>query len=221
MARQLASRAARAALVVAALVGALAHMTAAFAEVRPLKLVALGDSLTAGYGLAADAALPAVQERLLRAKGERVDIVNAGVSGDTASGGLDRLDWSVPDGTDGVIVALGANDMLRGTDPAVTQKALEEIVVRLKARGIPVMLAGMLAGRNLGEDYVRRFDRIYPDLAAAHDLVLFLLEGVAGERALNLPDGIHPTRQGVERIAERMLPSVEGFVARVRARKGG
>lgn len=183
----------------------------------PLKLVALGDSLTAGYRLPAEAAFPAVLERALKAKGYRVEIANAGVSGDTSTGGLDRLDWSVPDGTQGVILELGANDMLRGTDPAVTRKALETIIARLKARNIPVLLAGMLAAPNLGTEYRARFDAIYPDLAKAHDLVLypFFLDGVAGMRANTMDDGLHPTARGVERVVEGILPSVETFLGRL------
>jgi acyl-CoA thioesterase I len=188
------------------------------AQAAPLQIVALGDSLTAGYGLPQDAAFPAVLERELRKRGYDVRIANAGVSGDTASGGLDRLDWSVPDGTDGVIVALGANDMLRGLDPAVTGRALEAIVGRLKARDIPVMLAGMYAGRNLGPDYVRRFDAIYPDLAQRHGLVLypFFLEGIAGDPKLNLADRVHPSAAGVERMVANILPTVERFLARLK-----
>ncbi|HZH52756.1 MAG TPA: arylesterase [Microvirga sp.] len=185
------------------------------AQGEPIRLVALGDSLTAGYGLPQEAAFPVVLERALKAKGYRVEIANAGVSGDTSSGGLDRLDWSVPDGTDGVIVELGANDMLRGVDPAVTRRAIETIVTRLKERGIPVMLAGMYASRNLGPDYVKKFDSLYPDIAKKHDLVLypFFLDGVAGERSLNLQDGIHPTAKGIEIIVARILPTVEQFIA--------
>ena len=181
---------------------------------RTLRIVALGDSLTAGFGLPQSAAFPAVLERALKARGHQVEIVNAGVSGDTATGGLDRLDWSVPDGTDAVILELGANDMLRGVDPAVTRQALETIVTRLKARGIRVMLAGMYATRNLGPGYVQRFDAIYREIAREHGLVLypFFLEGIAGQRQLNLPDGLHPTAQGVEKIVERILPSVESFL---------
>lgn len=201
----------------AALLAGLAPVTAQAPQGQPIRLVALGDSLTAGYGLPANAAFPAVLERALQAKGRRVEIANAGVSGDTASGGLDRLDWSVPDGTDGVIVELGANDMLRGLDPAVTRKAIETIVERLKARNIPVMLAGMYASRNLGEDYVRRFEALYREIAEKHGLVLypFFLDGIAGERALNLPDGLHPTAKGVEVIVERILPTVETFLSRL------
>ncbi|WP_134500920.1 arylesterase [Microvirga pakistanensis] len=204
----------------AALVAMIAPSSTPLAQERTLRLVALGDSLTAGYGLPQEAAFPAVLERALKAKGYRVEIANAGVSGDTSSGGLDRLDWSVPDGTDGVIVELGANDMLRGLDPAVTRRSLETIVERLKARNIPVMLAGMYASRNLGADYIRKFDILYSDIAKRHDLVLypFFLDGVAGERSLNLPDGLHPTVKGVEIIVERILPSVEAFLARLTQR---
>ena len=161
---------------------------------RVLKIVALGDSLTAGYLLPDKDAFPVVLEAALKTRGHAVEVANAGVSGDTAGGGLDRLDWSVPDGTEGVILELGANDMLRGTDPDLTRRALDTIVTRLKARGIPVMLAGMYAGRNMGPDYVKRFDAIYPDLAARHGLVLypFFLDGVAGVAGMSLPDGLHP-----------------------------
>jgi acyl-CoA thioesterase-1 len=201
---------------------ALAHTGDAAAQGaagRPIKLVALGDSLTAGYNLPQSAAFPAVLERALKGRGHNVEVANAGVSGDTASGGLGRLDWSVPEGTDGVIVALGANDMLRGLDPAVTRRALDTIVTRLKERGIAVMLAGMYASRNLGADYGRRFDAIYKDLAEKHGIVLypFFLEGVAGDRSLNLPDGLHPSAKGVERIVEGVLPTVERFLNRLKA----
>ncbi|WP_018261293.1 arylesterase [Methylobacterium sp. WSM2598] len=184
---------------------------------RALHLVALGDSLTAGYGLPAEAAFPTVLERALKAKGLAVTVENAGVSGDTTTGGLDRLDWSVPEGTDGVILELGANDMLRGTDPAVAERNLDAIVARLRGRGIPVLLAGMKAGRNLGPDYVARFDAIYPRLAERYGLVLypFFLDGVAGDRGLTLADGLHPTARGVERIVAGILPTVETFAARL------
>ncbi|TGE02743.1 arylesterase [Methylobacterium nonmethylotrophicum] len=188
------------------------------AQDRALTLVALGDSLTAGYGLPADAAFPVQLEAALKAKGHAVTVANAGVSGDTATGGLDRVAWSVPDGTDGVILELGANDMLRGTDPAVTEKALDGIIATLKARGIPVLLAGMRAAPNLGPDYGRRFDAIYPRLAERYGLVLypFFLDGIAGDRSLNLPDGLHPTRAGVARVVAGILPSVETFLTRLR-----
>jgi acyl-CoA thioesterase-1 len=201
----------------AALAVMIAPLSAPLAQGQPLRLVALGDSLTAGYGLPQEDAFPAVLERALKAKGYRAEIANAGVSGDTSSGGLDRLDWSVPDGTDGVIVELGANDMLRGLDPSLTRKSIGAIVERLKARNIPVMLAGMYASRNLGPDYVQKFDSLYPDIAKRHGLVLypFFLDGVAGERSLNLPDGLHPTARGVEIIVQRILPTVESFIGRL------
>ncbi|GEP02665.1 arylesterase [Methylobacterium oxalidis] len=203
-----------------ALFAALAALTlpAAAEGPRPLNLVAFGDSLTAGYRLPADAAFPASLERALRAKGHAVTVANAGVSGDTTTAGLDRLDWSVPDGTDGVILELGGNDMLRGTDPAVTRKALDAILGRLKERNIPVLLAGMRASANLGPDYVARFDAIFPDLARRHEVALypFFLQGVAGERGLNLDDGMHPNAKGVEAIVAGILPSVESFLGRLR-----
>lgn len=188
------------------------------AQIRPLKLVALGDSLTAGYGLPATAAFPVVLQGALAAKGIKVEIANAGVSGDVAQGGLDRLDWSVPDGTDAVIVELGANDSFRGFDPAVTKQALETIVTRLKGRGIAVMLAGMLAPPNLGPDYAARFNGMYREIADRHGLVLypFFLEGVAGRRELNLPDGIHPTAEGIRVIVQNILPTVETFLAGIK-----
>src|SRR5262245_48943025 len=162
---------------------------------RPVRIVALGDSLTAGYGLAADKAFPARLARALAARGHVVEIANAGVSGDTTSDGLARLDWSVPDGTDAVILELGANDALRGIDPAIVRAALEAIMSRLKERRIAVLLAGMRAPPNLGVDYVRAFDAIFPELATKFGAVLypFFLDGVATERNLNQPDGMHPT----------------------------
>lgn len=190
------------------------------AQNRPLRLVALGDSLSAGYGLPANAAFPAVLEKQLRAAGLAVEVANAGVSGDTSQGGLERLDWSVPDGTDGVILELGANDALRGVDPAVTEKALDTIITRLKARDIPVLLTGMYAPRNLGEAYYARFDAIYPRLAQKHGLVLypFFLEGVAGDRRLNQPDLLHPTAEGIGVIVQSILPTVRRFIATLPAK---
>jgi acyl-CoA thioesterase-1 len=178
----------------------------------------LGDSLTAGLGLPADEAFPAKLERALKAKGLAIEVINAGVSGDTASGGLARLDWSVPEGTDAVILELGANDMLRGIDPKLTRQALEEIVRRLSARGVPVLLAGMRAAANLGNDYRRAFEALYSDLASRYDLLLypFFLDGVAGEAGLNQSDGLHPTAAGVDAIVARILPKVEELVRRAR-----
>jgi acyl-CoA thioesterase I len=210
-----------AAAIVAAVTIAVAVPPSAAAE-RPVRIVALGDSLTAGYGLAANAAFPARLEKALKAKGLAVAIANAGVSGDTAAGGLARLDWSVPDGTEAVIVALGANDMLRGVDPKVTRRALEEIVRRLRARRIEVLLAGMRAAPNLGPDYGREFEAIFTDLAKTYDLLLypFFLDGVAADAKLNQGDGIHPTAAGVDRIVAGILPKAEELIARVRAKRG-
>jgi acyl-CoA thioesterase I len=206
------------ALVVTAL--ALAVPRAGAAD-GPVRIVALGDSLTAGFGLPANAAFPARLEQALRAKGIAVEISNAGVSGDTAAGGLARLDWSVPEGTEAVIVELGANDTLRGIDPKVTRQALEEIVRRLRGRGIAVLLAGMRAAPNLGPDYARDFEAIYSDLAARNDLLLypFFLDGVATDARLNQRDGLHPTAAGVDAIVARILPKAEELVARARARR--
>jgi acyl-CoA thioesterase I len=184
---------------------------------RPVNIVALGDSLTAGYGLAANEAFPAQLQRALKAKGLAVNVVNAGVSGDTATGGLARLDWSVPDGTDAVILELGANDALRGFDPAVTRKALDAMLRRLQQRRIRVLLCGMIAPPNLGAEYGRAFNAIYPELAAQTGAILypFFLAGVAADPKLNQSDGLHPTAAGVAVIVARMLPEVEELIARV------
>ena len=186
----------------------------------PLRIVALGDSLTAGYQLAPTDAFPAKLQAALRAKGYDVEVVNAGVSGDTAANGLARLDWSVPAETDAVIVELGANDMLRGLDPARTRATLAEILARLRARGLPVLLAGMRASPNLGPDYVAAFDAIFPDLARQYGALLypFFLDGVALDRGLTLPDGLHPNAPGVDVIVARILPSVEALMSRARPR---
>jgi acyl-CoA thioesterase-1 len=215
------ARVQRCAVVAAALALAVPMGEPAAAADRPVRIVALGDSLTAGYGLPADAAFPAKLEKALTAKGLAVEIANAGVSGDTASGGLARLDWSVPEGTDAVIVELGANDMLRGIDPGVTRQALEQIVRRLTDRRIAVLLAGMRAAPNLGLDYGRDFETIYSDLAARHDLLLypFFLDGVAAEAKLNQGDGLHPTAAGVDAIVAGILPQAEALVARVRSKR--
>lgn len=206
------------ALVSLSAVGIVRAQTPA-AAAKPLKVVVLGDSLSAGYGLPAAAAFPAKLQIALRAKGIAVDVDNAGVSGDTSSGGLGRLDWSVPDGTDAVIVELGANDALRGTDPDVTRKALSEIIQRLQARHISVLLCGMLAPPNHGADYATRFNAIYPYLAKKFGVPLypFFLDGVAADAALNQADGMHPTAAGVDRIVERVLPVVEAFLGNIKS----
>jgi acyl-CoA thioesterase I len=185
---------------------------------RIVNIVAFGDSLTAGYGLAANEAFPVQLQRALTAKGLAVNVVNAGVSGDTTAGGLARLDWSIPDGTDAVILELGANDALRGFDPAVTRKALDAMLRRLQARKIPVLLCGMLAPPNLGAEYGRAFNSIYPDLAAQDGAILypFFLTGVAADPKLNQRDGLHPTAAGVAVIVDRILPQVEELIAHAR-----
>ena len=196
---------------------ALAPLAPATAQdaARPVKLVVLGDSLSAGYGLPASAAFPVRLQAALKDKGIATDMINAGVSGDTTSGGLGRLDWSVPDGTQGVILELGANDALRGTDPKVPREALTEIVKRLQARNIAVLLCGMLAPPNYGADYADKFNAIYPDLAKQFGVPLypFFLEGVAGNTKLALADGMHPTPEGVDIVVKNILPSVEAFIA--------
>src|SRR6266481_1678430 len=175
-----------------------------WAAERVVNIVAFGDSLTAGYGLAA--------------KGLAVNVVNAGVSGDTTAGGLARLDWSVPDGTDAVILELGANDALRGFDPAVTRKALDTMLRRLQERKIPVLLCGMVAPPNMGAEYGRAFNAIYPDLAVQTGAILypFFLAGVAADPKLNQRDGLHPTAAGVAVIVDHILPQVEELIARAK-----
>jgi acyl-CoA thioesterase-1 len=186
----------------------------------PIKMVVLGDSLSAGFGLSGPDAFPAKLQKALKVRGIAIDMTNAGVSGDTSSGGRDRLDWSVPAGTQAVIVELGANDALRGTDPAVTRKALTDIVARLKARGIAVMLCGMLAPPNYGEDFAARFNSIYPDIAKSSGVPLypFFLEGVAADAKLNQADGLHPTAEGIDIIVKNILPTVEALLSPISRR---
>ena len=184
---------------------------------EPVKIVALGDSLTAGYNLPASAAFPVRLEQALAAKGHAVKVANAGVSGDTATGGLARLEWSVPSGTEAVVLELGANDMLRGVDPKITLNALDRIMSRLKERKVAVLLAGMRAIPNLGVDYGEGFETIYVDIAAKYDPVFypFFLEGIAGVAQFNQRDGLHPTAAGVDVVVAGMLPKAEELVARV------
>jgi acyl-CoA thioesterase I len=195
---------------------AFAQMSAA-STAKPIKMVVLGDSLSAGLGLSASSAFPARLQKSLKSKGIAVDIINAGVSGDTSSGGRDRLDWSVPEGTEAVILELGANDALRGIDPAVTRAALTDILTRLKARGIPVLLCGMVAPPNYGSDYSARFNAIYPELAKSFGVPLypFFLAGVATDARLNQADGLHPTAEGVDVIVKNILPTVEAFLGAI------
>ncbi|WP_197521194.1 arylesterase [Bradyrhizobium icense] len=189
----------------------------ATASAKPVKMVVLGDSLSAGLGLSAPAAFPARLQKALSDKGIKVDMINAGVSGDTTSGGRDRLDWSVPEGTEAVILELGANDALRGIDPAITRAALTDILTRLKARKIAVLLCGMLAPPNYGSEYAARFNAIYPELSKSFGVPLypFFLEGVASEAKLNQADGIHPTAEGVDIIVKNILPTVEAFIGTI------
>jgi acyl-CoA thioesterase I len=199
---------------VALLVGA-----SAVAGADTVRIVALGDSLTAGYGLDAEDSFPVRLEAELKRRGHDVDVINAGVSGDTTRGGLERLDWAVPEGTDAVIVELGANDALRGVDPEATRTNLDRIIAELVERDIAVLLAGMQAPPNLGDDYAAAFNAIYPDLAERYDVVFypFFLEGVAAERHLNQADGMHPNAAGVAAIVERIVEPVETLITAARA----
>ena len=187
----------------------------------PLQIVAFGDSLTAGFGLPPAAAFPAQLQKALRARGHDVAVTNAGVSGDTTSGGLQRIDWAVPPGTQAVILELGANDALRGIEPAQARTNLDQILASLAKRGIPVLLAGMRSPQNWGKNYVDSFERLYPELAARHGVLLypFFMEGVALDPKLNLDDGLHPNTDGVARIVEGILPKVEALIETAKSSK--
>lgn len=181
---------------------------------KTLEIVALGDSLTAGYGLPAGAGfVPQLQAALIKS-GLKLRVTNAGVSGDTTAGGLSRLEWSVPDSADGVLLALGGNDALRALPPATTEDNLNKIIMKLTARGQKVMLIGMLAPPNLGKSYGEKFNRIYPRLAKQHNLVFysFFLDGVAGNPSFNLDDGIHPNPDGIQEVVRRILPTMKDFI---------
>ena len=206
------------ALVVTGLV--VTEPVAAQKTATPIRIVAFGDSLTAGYRLAPRDAFPAKLEKALRAKGHRVEVANAGVSGDTTSAALARLDWAVPDGTGIVILEFGANDALRGQDPSAAKRNLEAMIQRIKAKGSAVLLAGMIAPKNWGNDYSTRFDAMYSELAKTHDLALypFFLDAVAFKPELNLDDGMHPNARGVDVIVERILPHVERMMTAVAGR---
>lgn len=186
---------------------------------RPV-IVALGDSLTAGLGLPQDQSFPAQLEAALKARGTGVTVVNAGVSGDTAAAALARLDWALPDNAGAVIIELGGNDALQGVPPPGTKAALEKIIENLQARGLPILLAGMEAPRNMGEEYVDAFRALYADLAKRYDVVFypFFLDGVALHDSLLQEDGIHPNAEGVKVIVENMLPKVEELLAKVKAK---
>lgn len=197
---------------------ALAPLAGRSAAAASLRLAALGDSLTAGYGLPERDALPTQLQRLLQAEGHDIVIVNAGVSGDTVADGLARLDWAIGDDADAVIVALGANDMLRGRDPQQTRRDLDTLLGRLAEKKLPLLVCGMLAARNLGPTYAAAFDPIFPDLAKKYGASLypFLLDGVALDRALNQADGLHPNRDGAAKIATALVKPVVELAARVK-----
>ncbi|MGH1419543.1 MAG: arylesterase [Hyphomicrobiaceae bacterium] len=200
----------------AALIGS-ATAQAEEASAPPIKIIAFGDSLTAGYQLPASAAFPAQLEKALRAKGHNVVVINAGVSGDTTAAGLARLDWAVPNDADAVIVELGANDFLRGIKPKILRTNLDKILERIAAKKKPILIAGMISPQNWGGDYETAATSIYPDLAKKHDALLypFFMEGIARNPKLNLEDGLHPNAKGVAIIVERILPLVEKLVDRV------
>ena len=184
------------------------------ARAAPIKILALGDSLTAGFGLAPEEAYPVKLEAALKARGLDVAVINAGVSGDTTAGGLARLDWALGDHPDYALVELGANDALRGLDPGDAGSNLDKILTALAAAKVKVLLMGMEAPRNWGPDYQKRFDGIYPDLAARHHVPLypFFLDGVALDPKLNQPDMLHPTAAGVDVIVTHTLPAVLGLL---------
>ena len=208
------------ALVVASLPLFVAVAPYAQAEPRAPVIVALGDSLTAGLGLPQSEAFPAQLQAALKARGRDVTVIDAGVSGDTAAAAALRLDWALPDDADAVIVELGGNDALQGIPPEGTKAAIEKIIVSVQARGLPILLAGQEAPRNMGKEYVEAFSAIFRDLAGRYDVVFypFFLDGVALNRELMQPDGLHPNDKGVSRIVENILPKVEELLARVAAK---
>lgn len=189
----------------------------AMPAVAETRLMVLGDSLVAGYGLPPGKGFPAQLARDLAAAGRPVTMLDAGVSGDTTAGGLARLDWSLADNPQAVIIVLGGNDMLRGLPPTAARENLEAMITSLRKRGVEVLLAGMMAPRNMGPAYIAEFDAIYPGLAARHDIEFypFFLEGVALDPALNLDDGLHPNEAGIAEISRRILPSVRRLLARL------
>lgn len=192
-----------------------------FAAETPIRLMAFGDSLIHGYGLPAGDTFPEQLQAALEAEGRAVEVINAGSSGDTSAAGRARLAWNLSEDPDAVILLLGANDGLRGLDPAETRRNLEAMLATLEQERIPVLLAGMLAPPNLGEEYGREFNALYPELAGRHDAIFypFFLQGVAAEPALNQDDGIHPNAEGVATIVDAMLPQVEALLERVEARR--
>lgn len=184
---------------------------------REIKLLALGDSLTAGYGLPKAEGFTERLQAALRAEGRDIRVINAGVSGDTSAGGRSRLDWALADKPDAVLLELGANDGLRGIEPRVTRDNLDAILGKLSGMGIPILFAGMRAPPNLGEEYGAEYSAVFKDLSARHDVVFypFFLDGVAGIPALNQVDGIHPNPEGVAVVVARIMPAVLEVLARV------
>lgn len=189
-------------------------VAAAPALADTIRGVGFGDSLMAGYRLGPDQSFPDRLQAALKAKGYDIEIANAGVSGDTTSGGLARLDWSVPDDTDFVILELGANDALRGISPDLSRENLDTMIARLKEKGIDVILAGMLAPPNMGEDYAADFNPIFPELAAKYDVPFypFFLDGVAAQPDKQLEDGMHPNEVGVTTMVDGFLPLMEDYL---------
>ncbi|MDA0238625.1 MAG: arylesterase [Proteobacteria bacterium] len=175
-----------------------------------LRLLVFGDSLVAGYGLPAAHAFPVRLQMALRKEGFSVTVINGGVSGDTTTGGRSRLAWMLSEKPHAAILELGANDGLRAVDPAVTRANIDAMLAEFKARGVKVLMAGMLAPPNLGREYSAEYNSIFPDMARKHDVAFypFFLDGVVADPALNQPDGIHPNAAGVDVIVQRILPSV-------------
>ncbi len=208
------------ALVVASLPLFVAVSPVAQAEPHAPVIVTLGDSLTAGLGLPQSEAFPAQLQAALKARGHDMTVIDAGVSGDTATAAAQRLDWALPDNADAVIVELGGNDALQGIPPEGTKAAIEKIIVSVQARGLPILLAGQEAPRNMGKEYVEAFSAIFRDLAERYDVIFypFFLEGAALNAELMQPDGMHPNAKGVARIVENILPKVEELLARSRRR---
>ncbi|MBS0278172.1 MAG: arylesterase [Proteobacteria bacterium] len=193
-------------------------MSSAPAAAAPIKILALGTSLTQGYGLPPGTEIPAVLQAALQKKGIAATVINAGVSGDTSAGGLSRLDWSLADHPDAAIVELGSNDALRGIDPASTERNLSAILAQLTVKHIPVLLLGMRAPKNFGPEYEAKFNAIYPKLARRYNVLLypFVLDGVALNPKLNQKDGIHPNPAGVKIIVGKILPDVLKLVSQIR-----
>ncbi|MEH3091680.1 arylesterase [Agrobacterium cavarae] len=203
------------------ILGAFLSSSVAWAQDKPLQIVGFGDSLMAGYQLAPNESYAAQLEAALKAKGVNAVVTNAGVSGDTSSAGLARAEWSVPDGTDGVILELGANDALRGIPPADTEKNLAAIIEGFQKRNIPVLMMGIIVPPNMGGDYGKAFNPIYERLAQKYQIPLypFFLDGVVLDQSLQLEDRMHPNAKGVAVMVEKSLPAVEAFVKTIREQK--